>query len=101
MVQLQPLPFMATRKDDRLYIEDNTHHKRGHNIPSVISFTAEIEFSDKKEKFLSRNAHKKGLIWMVSDELRKINCTVVDTTDDADVDIRNRGCSGGISSTHT
>ena len=36
-------------------IKDNTHQRRGHNIHPVVSFTAETEFSGKKENFLSRN----------------------------------------------
>ena len=35
-------------------IKDNTHQRRGSNMHPVVSFTAEIELSGKKEEFLSR-----------------------------------------------
>ncbi|KAL2082773.1 hypothetical protein ACEWY4_022591 [Coilia grayii] len=68
-------------------IKDMTHLRRGQNIYPVVSFTVETEFSGKKEEFLSRNANKQKLIKMVSDELRKRGCTVINATGDADVDI--------------
>ena len=68
-------------------IKDNTHQRRGHNIHPVVSFTAETEFSGKKEEFLSRDINKQRLIRMISDELRKRDCTVVNAPGDADVDI--------------
>jgi len=67
-------------------IKDNTHLRRGQSKYPVISFTAETEFSGKKEEFLSRAENKQKLLWLVSDALRK-NCTVVNALGDADVDI--------------
>ena len=32
-------------------IKDDTHHRRGHNIHAVVSFTAETDFSGKTEEF--------------------------------------------------
>ena len=34
---------------------NDTHQRRGHHIHTVVSFTAEINFSGKKEEFLSRD----------------------------------------------
>lgn len=68
-------------------IKDNTHQRRGHNVYPVVSFTAETEFSGKKEQFLSKGVNKQRLIHMVSDEMRKKDFTVVNATGDADVDI--------------
>ncbi len=66
--------------------KDNTHLKRGHTIHPVVSFTAETEFSGKKDEFLSRDINKQRLIWFVTDDLRKKCCTVVNAVEDADVD---------------
>ena len=52
-------------------IKDDTHHRRGHNIHAVVSFTAETDFSGKKEEFLSRDITKQRVIQMISDELRE------------------------------
>lgn len=68
-------------------IKDNTHLRRGHSIHPVVSFTADTKFSGKKEEFLSRDVNKQRLIRMVSDELRKRGCTVINAIGDADVDI--------------
>ena len=48
---------------------------------AVVSFTAETQFYDKKE-FMSTDSNKQRL---VSDELRKRGCTVVNAPGDADV----------------
>jgi len=68
-------------------IKDNTHQRRGQNIHPVVHFTAETEFTGKKDAFLSRASNKQGLIDLISDELRKRACTVINATGDADVDI--------------
>ena len=68
-------------------IKDNTHHRRGNNIHPIVNFTAETEFSGKKEEFLSRDLNKQRLIQMISDELKERGCTVVNSIGDADVDI--------------
>ncbi len=68
-------------------IKDNTHLRRGQNIHPVVSFTAETEFSGKKDAFLSRDSNKQGLINLISDELKKWNCHVINAPGDADVDI--------------
>ena len=67
-------------------IKDSTHLRRGHSIHPVVSFTAETEFSGKKDEFLSRDINKQRLIWFVTDDLRKKGCTVVNAVEDADVD---------------
>ena len=53
----------------------------------VVSFTAETEFSGKKEEFLSRDTNKQRLILMISDQLTERDCSVVNAHGDADVDI--------------
>ena len=53
----------------------------------VVSFTAETEFSGKKEELLSRDTNKQRLIRKISDQLRERDCTVVNAHGDADVDI--------------
>ena len=58
-------------------IKDGTHHRRGHNIHAVVSFTAETDLSGKKEEFLSRDTTKQRVIPMISDELRERECHVV------------------------
>jgi 5'-3' exonuclease len=68
-------------------IKDNTHQRRGQNIHPVVSFTAETEFSGKKDEFLSRDSNKQGLIDLISDALRNRDCNVINAQGDADVDI--------------
>ncbi|KAJ8364405.1 hypothetical protein SKAU_G00132360 [Synaphobranchus kaupii] len=69
-------------------IKDNTHQRRANNIPyPIVSFTAETEFSGKKEEFLSRDINKQRLIQMLSEELTERDCTVINAPGDADVDI--------------
>ena len=58
-------------------IKDDTHHRRGHNIQAVVSFTVETYFSGKKEELLSRDTTKKRVIPMISDELRERKCHAV------------------------
>ena len=73
--------------DEGPSIKDNTHERRGQNIHPIVGFTAATEFTGKKEEFLSRDVNKQRLIQMISDELRKRDCTVVNALGDADVDI--------------
>lgn len=61
--------------------------KKWHDIHPVVSFIADTKFSGKKEVFPLRDVKKQKLIRIVSDELTKRSCTVINTTDDADVDI--------------
>ncbi|KAK4298605.1 hypothetical protein Pmani_008001 [Petrolisthes manimaculis] len=68
-------------------IKDNTHQRRGHNSHPIVHFTADTEFSGKKEKFLSRDFNKQTLIKMIIAELRRSGCDVVNAPGDADVDI--------------
>ena len=49
--------------DEESPIKDDTQI-RGHNIHTVVSFTAEADYSGKKEEFLSRDAYKQRLIPM-------------------------------------
>ena len=53
----------------------------------IVNFTAETEFSGKKEEFLSRDLNKQRLIQLISDALKERHCTVVNSLGDADVDI--------------
>ena len=66
-------------------IKDNTHQRRGHNIHPVVKFTAETEFSGKKEHFQSRNCNKQQFINLVSSKLRIMGCNVIQAPGDADV----------------
>ena len=77
---------MAMRIEEWPNIKDNTHLRRGHNIHPVVSFTAETEFSGKKDEFLSRDINKQRLIWLVTDELRKKGCTLVNAIGNAYLD---------------
>ena len=43
-------------------IKDNTHQRRGQHDHPIINFTADSEFSGKREDFLSRGKNKEGLI---------------------------------------
>ena len=67
MVQLLPLCLMDTRKGRPF--KENTHQRRGRNMHTVVSFTADAEFSGKKEEFVSRDANKQRLIRTISDQL--------------------------------
>jgi len=68
-------------------IKDNTHQRRGQINRPLISFTAQTEFVGRKDDFLSRSSNKQGLIKLVTDELQKKGCTVINAPGDADVDI--------------
>ena len=68
-------------------IKDNTHQRRGQNTHPVVNFTADMEFSGKKEDFLSRDKNKEGMITLISTELTKRGCRVIQASGDADVDI--------------
>ena len=48
-------------------IKDNTYLGRGKNLHPVISFTAETEFSGKKEEFLSHDKNKTDIISLKGD----------------------------------
>ena len=69
-------------------IKDNTHQRREINInyPGV-NFTSETEFEGKQVEFLSKGSNKRQLIILISDELRKVGCMVIQAEGDADVDI--------------
>lgn len=58
-------------------IKDSMYLRRGQNIYPVVSFTADTELSGKKEEFLSRDVNKQRLICLVSDELRRRGCIVI------------------------
>jgi len=51
--------------------KDIIHQRRRHNIHPLVSFTAETQFYNKKEEFMSTDSNKQRLMWMVSDELVK------------------------------
>ena len=42
---------IAKGGEEESNIKDDTHHRRGHSIHAVVSFTAETDFSGKKEEF--------------------------------------------------
>jgi len=48
--------------DEGPSIKDNTHERRGQNTHSIVSFTAETEFSGKSEEFLSKDVNEQRLI---------------------------------------
>ena len=68
-------------------IKDNTHQRRGQNTHPVVNFTADMEFSGKNENFLSRDKNKEGMITLISTELTKRGCRVIQASGDADIDI--------------
>ena len=68
-------------------IKDNTHQRRGNNSHPILHFTADTEFSGKKDEFMSRDANKQSLIQMITAELRRSGCDVIHAHGDADVDI--------------
>ena len=80
-------------------IKDNIHQRRGKNLHPIVSFTAETEFSSKKEDFLSRDKNKANMIALISTALTKRGCHVIQSPGDADVDIvkatveRSRHCT--------
>ena len=53
-------------------IKDDKHQRRGHNIHSIVSFTAESDLSGKEEELLSRDTTRQRVVPMISDELREI-----------------------------
>ena len=68
--------------------KDITHHRRlGQKVHPVVSFSAKTELAGKREDFLSRNSNKQGLIDLISCELKKGGCQVINSPGDADVDI--------------
>ena len=50
-------------------IMDSTHQRRGKSMHPIVSFTAETEFSGKKEDFLSRDENKADMIALISTAL--------------------------------
>lgn len=68
-------------------IKDNTHQRRGQNTHPAVSFNANTKFVGKKDDFLSRPCNKQGLIHLITEELHKKGCTVINAPGDADVDI--------------
>lgn len=68
-------------------IKDNTHQRRGENTHPIVNFNAKTEFVGRKNDFLSRSCNKQGLINLMTEELEKKGCTVINASGDADVDI--------------
>jgi len=56
-------------------IKDNMHQRRGKSM-HPISFTAETEFSGKKDDFLSRDENKADMIALISTALTERGCHV-------------------------
>ena len=82
-------------------IKDNTHHKRGHNIHPIVKFTAETEFTGKKEEFLSRDVNKQRLINMITDKMIESGCIVISAPGDADVNIVKAAVNASLLHTTT
>ena len=77
---MSPLPYLHYGPDTTVAFDGyeewpsiiyNTHQRRGRNVHHVVSFTAEIELSGKKDELLSRDTNKPILIKMISDQLRE------------------------------
>ncbi len=68
-------------------IKDNTHQRLGENTHPIVNFNAETEFVGRKDDFLSRSCNKQGLINLMTEDLEKKGCTVINASGDADVDI--------------
>ena len=64
-------------------IKDNTRQRRGKKVHPIVSFTAETEFSGKKEDFLSRDKNKADMIALISIALTKRGCHVSQSPGDA------------------
>jgi len=67
-------------------IKDNTHQRRGKSMLPIVSFTAETEFSGKKD-FLSRDENKADMIVLISTARTERGCYVIQSPGDTDVDI--------------
>ncbi|KAG1691496.1 hypothetical protein GQR58_007434 [Nymphon striatum] len=81
-------------------IQDSTHQRRGQaTIHPIVNFTGETEFEGKKEEFLSRGSNKQHLISLISDELERVGCTVIQAEADAGVDIAKTAVN--IASVHS
>ena len=46
-------------------IKDNTHQRRGKNLHPIVSFTAETEFSGKKDDFIGGSRGTVHRVWTV------------------------------------
>ena len=57
-------------------IKDNMHQRLEKSMHSIVSFTAETEFSGKKEDFLSRDENKADMIALISTALTERGCHV-------------------------
>ncbi|KAG7165603.1 hypothetical protein Hamer_G013102 [Homarus americanus] len=68
-------------------IKDKTHERHEQITRPIISFNAKTEFVGRKDDFLSRSCNKQGLIDLVTEELQKKGCTVINALGDADMDI--------------
>ena len=82
-------------------IKDNTHLRREHDIHPIVSFTADTQYTGKKDDFLSRGSNKQSLIRLLSDELRKRGCTVINAPGDTDVEIVKAAVSTSLLHTTT
>ena len=68
-------------------IKDDTHQRRGENTDTIVIFNADTEFVGRKDDYLSRSCNKQGLVNLMTEELEKKGCTVINASRDADVDI--------------
>lgn len=70
--------------------KDVTHQRRGglnNSQHATVHVRPGAEFFGKKEHFLTVPSNKRGLIEMISCDLKRRGCTVIVAEDDADVDI--------------
>ena len=69
-------------------IKDNTHQRRGCKIVYPEVYVAmNTVFEGRKEHFLSRHRNTQSLIDIISSELRRKECRVINSLKDANVDI--------------
>jgi len=72
---------------ERPSIKDNTHQTWEKNMNPIVSFTAETQFSGKKEDFLSHHENKADMYALISKGLTERGCHIIQSPGDADVDI--------------
>jgi len=64
-------------------IKDNMHQRYAENNHPIVNFNAETKFVGRKDDFFSRSSDKQGLINLMTEELEKKGCTVINASGDA------------------
>ena len=73
--------------------KDNTHLRRSAQQHSkLIKFTPDMTFSSIRKTFLNNTENKSQIIDLIASSLKKANCSVVHSVEDADVDIATHAC---------